>query len=114
MATITATLISHTEIAFPTGSAAASGGDQVLNDGRTFLRFENSSAERTVTIPYLTSCSDGVTHSVVVTVPATTGDVLVGPFPTAKFNNATGYLVWTYSDETGLTVTAFKLHATGV
>jgi hypothetical protein len=114
MATITATLISHTEIAFPTGVAAAVAGDQVLNDGRVFLRFENSGTERTVTIPYVAACSDGTTHSVVVTVPASTGDVLVGPFPSVKFNSATGHVAWTYDAETALTVTAFKLHATGV
>jgi hypothetical protein len=89
--------------------------DQCINDGRTFLRFTNTNAAaRTVTINHAVPCGHGTTHSISVTVPANTGDVLVGPFPTAWFNNSAGYVVWTIDVITDATVWAFQLSDSGV
>jgi hypothetical protein len=44
-----------------------------------------------------------------VTVVATTGDKLIGPFPTDVYNDANGDAKMTFSEITGLTVGVFEL-----
>ena len=45
-----------------------------------------------------------------VSIPASTGDKFIGPFPTGVYNDpATGYLEFTVSDITGLTVAVLRL-----
>ena len=87
--------------------AAAVGPDTFVNDGRTYLHVKNTNgATRTVTIDSTRSCDQGFDHDVAVVIPATTGDELIGPFPTARFGTT---CTVTYSAVTGVTVAAFKL-----
>jgi hypothetical protein len=89
--------------------AAAVGPDTFVNDGRTFLHVKNTNAAtRDVTIDSTKLCDQGFDHNQVVTIPATTGDVMIGPFPTARFGTT---VTVTYSAVTNLTVAAFKLSA---
>ena len=46
---------------------------------------------------------------VVVTVPATTGDKLIGPFPYEHFADATGQCALTYSAATNVTIAVLDL-----
>lgn len=91
----------------PADYAAAVGPDTFVNDGRTFLHVKNTNAAtRDVTIDSTKLCDQGFDHNQVVTIPATTGDVMIGPFPTARFGTT---VTVTYSAVTNLTIAAFKL-----
>jgi hypothetical protein len=86
-------------------TAAAAGGDQFQNDGKTLLRIKNADGSgMTATVTAQTACNYGTVHSTTVTVGATTGDVLAGPFDPAIYNNSSGYVVVTYSAVTSVTV----------
>lgn len=107
MAALTVIKPGHTEGNMGTGDTPAGGGDTFVNDGVTMLRFTNTGSQITVTVVASTDaaskCSHGFAHDVAVTVPATTGDVIIGPFPTGRFNNpTTGAVSLTYSGVTGL------------
>lgn len=110
MAALTVIKPGHTEGNMGTGDTPAGGGDTFVNDGVTLLRFTNTSGSPiTVTVVASTDatakCSHGFAHDVAVTVPATTGDVVIGPFPTGRFNNpTTGAVSLTYSGVTNLKV----------
>ncbi len=89
--------------------AAAVGPDTFTNDGRTFLHVKNTNAAtRDVTVDSTKLCDQGFDHNQVVTIPATTGDRMFGPFPTARFGTT---VTVTYSATTNLTIAAFKLSA---
>jgi hypothetical protein len=105
VATLTAQDVSGTSSVTPTYTACDVAGDQVANDGKILLHFKNTNASaRNVTIDSVTACNQGSDHNIVVNVPATTGDKMVGPFDAARFTNATGFLTWTYDAVTNLTV----------
>jgi hypothetical protein len=98
----------------PTYASAASGGDSFLNtDGRTFLQIKNAGSSITVTIASRKLCSQGHDHDPVITVGATTGDVMAGPFNPEEFNDAAGLVSVTYSAVTSVTVAAFSLASQG-
>jgi hypothetical protein len=99
----------HAEAALTTRTpAGASLTDTVTNDGATMLEFLNTSSSATVTIEAVTNCSHGYAHDVTVTVPATTGDIWLGPFPVSRFGNPLT-ITWP-GTVTGLT---FKALSTG-
>lgn len=87
-----------------TFAAASAGGDSAAPDDRTFLRVKNgsgSSINVTLAVP---GSSYGQTNpSVVVAVPATTGDVSID-LPSQLASPSTGLLAWTYSAVTTVTV----------
>lgn len=88
----------------------AVGGDQFLNDGRTFFVARNTGGSiNTVTIAAQKASDEGITTSCVVDIPATTGHLCFGPFDANKFNDVNGYCLVTYSGVTGLTVAAISL-----
>jgi len=111
MADYTADKPGHTEAAI-TARTTAAGGDAWTNDGATMFRFVNTGTEKTVTFAAQETCGHGFSHDLAVTVPATTGDVWVGPFPTGRFNDSTGKVQVTYSSETGLTAYALSTGGT--
>ena len=89
---------------------AAGGGDQFANTGREVIHVKNTNAAtRTVTVNSQRACDQGFDHDVAVVVPATTGDVLIGPFPTERFNDGSGNALITYSAATNLTIGVFKV-----
>jgi len=85
-------------------------GDQCTNDGNVLLYFRNTGAINvTVTINAVTLCNQGFDHDVQFIVAPTTGEQLVGPFPTSRFNTADGFITWTYSASSGLSVGCFRV-----
>jgi hypothetical protein len=111
MANYAASKPGHTEAAI-TMRTAATAGDGFENDGATMFRLVNSGTEKTVTFHAQANCGQGFTHDLAAVVPATTGDVWVGPFPTARFNDVDGRVQLTYSSETGVTVGALSTGGT--
>jgi hypothetical protein len=94
----------------PVYSDAVSGGFQFVNDGRVFLHAKNTSGAAvyiTVTTPATLGGLD--VADVYVTVDATTGDEMVGPFATGIFNNSGGYVYVSNSATTDVSMAAVKL-----
>ncbi len=109
MATIAVTTVSTAGVAPPTFVAANAGGDQFSNNGKTLYEVKNGSGSPiTVTFVRQKTCDQGVLHTTTVSVPATTGDRIVGPFDASIFNDANGFVQVTYSGVTSLTVAAFQ------
>ena len=109
MATLTIQTIDHTGVA-ESLVAAAAAGDQFANDGRIFIHVLNTNgASRDVTINSQSNCNQGFDHNIVVTVPATTGDMMIGPFPPSRFDDGGGFVQVTYEAETGVTIAAIRL-----
>lgn len=88
--------------------------DLVVNDGVTMLNFRNADGtDKTATIESLSTCSQGVTHDITVTIPATTGNVWLGNFNTTRFNDANGCLTITWgASVTGVTFSALSCGGT--
>jgi hypothetical protein len=93
------------------GSLSISDTYFVPNDGRVFLHFKKSGAG----IANITFDTPGTVDGVaianpVVQVPATTGDIMVGPFRPETFNDpTTGKMSFTSDNITGLTVARLRL-----
>lgn len=85
--------------------------DTFPNDGKTVLHFKNTNASpRTATVNSIRPCDQGVDHNVPITIAATTGDELCGPFDPGRFNDpATGLVSVTYDAVAGLTVAAIRI-----
>jgi hypothetical protein len=101
--------------------AASTTSDTFADDGaeRTFLHVKNTNAAiRTLTIaPAVASASVPGVGSVTipsmsVTIPANTGDRMVGPFPPAYINTS-GLVTATLDAAAGVTVAAIKLGKVG-
>jgi hypothetical protein len=93
-----------------TGSLSVSDTYLVRNDGHTFLHFRKSGAGGcTVTIQTPPTIGGLAVAEQTVNVPATTGDVMVGPFPPAIYNDGNGDAKFTLSEITGLDVAVLKL-----
>jgi hypothetical protein len=116
MATLTTQIITRVGIT-PTFAAVTGAGDacEVSND--LFLEFKNTNAATctaTLAIPAGVSQYPNVTYtSVAVTIPATTGDKMIGPISPLLFQDpTTGLCQITYSGtSTNTTVGAFKMVA---
>ncbi len=96
----------------PAYSAAAGGGDSFTPDNDTFIHVKNASgASITVTVVTPGSAFEDTTISdIAVSVPATTGDRMIGPFPPQHFADPSdGLADITYSGVTSLTVAVLKL-----
>lgn len=114
MATLTVNDVDLDGLTWTSGTspyvACAGGGDEFVNDGKTYIHLKNTNAAtRTVTVNSQVNCSQGFDHNVSVTVGATTGEAKVGPFPTARFNDATGKVQLTYDAVTNLTIAIFSV-----
>jgi len=116
MATLTTQAISRAGIT-PTFAAVAGGGDACEVGDDIFLEFKNTNAATctvTMAIPAGTSTFPNVTYtSVAVTIPATTGDKMIGPVAALLFKDpTTGLCQMTYTGtSTNTTVGVFKLQA---
>lgn len=93
-------------------ASATGGGDTFLADSDTMLRVKNASGSA-ITVTVVTPRTDLAGNAVADTtfsVPATTGDVLAGPFPAEIYNDPTaGVASITYSGVTSLTIAALKV-----
>lgn len=110
MATLTVQEISRTGIT-PTYTGADVAGDEFLNDGRlTFVQFKNTNdATRTVTFVTQQTVDGLAVADRAVTIPATSGDKMVGPFPILVYNDTDQLVQMTYNAVTNLSVAVFKL-----
>lgn len=96
----------------PSYAAAAGGGDTFTPDKNTYLQIKNASGGA-ITVTIVTPRNDAWGNAIAdntVSVPATTGDRLIGPFPAEVYGDpTTGLASITYSGVTSLTVGAFNL-----
>jgi hypothetical protein len=98
----------------PTYSAATGGGDTCTPGANTFLHVKNGSGSPiTVTITAQAGASqfpNMAYGNLTVSVPATTGDRMIGPLPASIFADpSTGVVSIGYSGVTSLTVAAISL-----
>lgn len=93
-----------------TGSLSIANTYTVNNEGkRTFLHFKKTGAGAcTVTITTPKVVAGLAVADLTATVPATTGDIMLGPFPTDAFNNGQN-IEFTLSEITGLSVAALRV-----
>lgn len=94
------------------GSLSASDTYTFPNDGRTMLHFKKSGAGAcTVTIVTAAEFRGAAVADTTLTVPATTGDKMIGPFHPDKYSASDGLVTFSCSEITGLTVAAIRLPA---
>lgn len=101
----------------PTYASATSGGDTFNNDDseRTFLHVKNAGSQITLTIVtaktsvQVSGYGAVALADITVTIPATTGDKMIGPFPGVRFNTSNGQVAITYSGVTSVTIAAVKV-----
>ncbi len=113
MATLTKQTITRTGLS-PTYASAAGGGDKFVPGDDTFLNVRNASgAPITVTVVTPGAVEGQAIADLTFSVPATTGNIMVGPFPLALFANSAddNLAAITYSGVTSLTIAAVKLSA---
>jgi hypothetical protein len=94
--------------------AAASTDILQQNDGRVVLIVKNTGGSPTnVTVDDPNSgtppAATAFNPDVVIAVPATTGERVIGPFPPARFNDASGNVNLAFSVTTGVTWAAVRL-----
>lgn len=81
----------------------------IRNDGKTLLHVKKSGAGIcVVTVTPQTTDRGLAITPLAVSIPATTGDKFIGPFPPDVFNDINGDIYVTLSDITGLTVAAVQ------
>jgi hypothetical protein len=85
-----------------TGSLLTANVYQFANDGRTFLHVKKSGAGAAVAT--LVTIADTT-----VTIPATTGDKMIGPLPPGMYNDANGLCSVSFDEITGLTLAVLRL-----
>lgn len=88
-----------------TGGLTTTDTYTVRNNGKTFLHFKKTGAGIcTVTIVTPGTVRGLAIADQTVSVPATTGDVMIGPFDPGTFDDGNHDVSFTLSDVTGLTV----------
>lgn len=112
MATLTVQTVGRAGLSLATADVpAAAGGDKFANTGteKEFLYAKNGSGSSiTITFAYVSTADGQLITARTVVVGA--GDAaLIGPFPSQYFNDASGFVNFTYSDVTTLTVAAIKI-----
>jgi len=110
VATLTTQVVTRLGVA-PTYAAAAGGGDKFVPDATTFIQVKNGSGGAlTVTVAPTKVPLAGLTETfAAVSIPATTGDKMIGPFPAEHFAGSDGLADITYSGVTSLTVAVVKV-----
>lgn len=117
MAQLTVNDIVAAGLVVTAGAAAAAGGDSFLNDSnaKTFLWVKNASGGAITVTPTIQSANVtvpgfGVMTKASAAVSVAAGaNVLMGPYPPAVFNDASGLVQFTYSGVTTLTVIAVRV-----
>lgn len=94
----------------PVFSAGNADGHFVPNDGRVILEVKNTSASPVnVTVQTPGTVDGNAIADLVVAVPATSGDKMIGPFPASIYNQADGSIYVDLSAATGVTVAAVRV-----
>lgn len=109
MATLTTQVVALAGLA-PVYSAAAAGSKIVCGE-RTFFHVKNTAGSTmTVTIGSTAKVRGQAAADVVITVPATTGDMMIGPIVSDLFAGATdGLAAVTYSSTTSVTAAVIRI-----
>lgn len=82
----------------------------IRNPGNVILHFKKSGAGACVVSITTPNAVDGLAiPSKTVTVPATTGDRFIGPFPPDIYNDANGDLEFGVDEVTGLTLAVLQI-----
>ncbi len=114
MATLTTQALSRAGVT-PSYAAVTGGGDACEVGDDIFLHFKNTNAavrNVTLAIPSSASTYPNVTYTnVVVQIPATTGDKMIGPISALFKDPTTGLCTITYDASANLTVGCFKVQA---
>lgn len=113
MATLTTQSITRAGVT-PTYAAAAGGGDACEVGDDVYLHVKNTGTQKilTLAIPSTASTYPNVVYTnVAVTIPATTGDKLIGPISALFKDVTTGLCTITYDSATAVTIGCFKLQA---
>ncbi len=117
MAQLTVQAIAQAGLAPAYAAASATGdGFQNTNDETTFLHVKNTNAAACVvtinpTVTSIKAPGAGVLTiaPISVSVPATTGDRMIGPFPQYAFTDPSGNVNATYSVSASVTVAAVRV-----
>jgi hypothetical protein len=91
--------------------AANAGGDSWLNTGREMFYIKNGgggSINLTEVLP-ATAAIDGIAPTPRVIAVAAAASYILGPFPPGTYNDVNGFMNFTYSGVTTVTVLAFYL-----
>jgi hypothetical protein len=88
--------------------AAAAGGDEFDNDGRTFLHVKNGLVDCTITIDVAKTVDGQAVVDPTVTCTASE-ERMIGPFPPSIYNDGDGHVNVSYDDESNVTVAAIRL-----
>lgn len=92
------------------GTLSTSDTYTFSNDGRVFLHVKKTGAGAcTATITTPGTVRGKAIADATVSIPATTGDKLIGPFPPDLYNDASGLVTIAFSDIAGLTVAVVRL-----
>jgi hypothetical protein len=109
MATLTPQTSNRTGIT-PTYNSCAAGGDAIPNNGKVLLHFKNTNAAaRVVTFATQATVDGQAVADPTLTVPLTSGDKMIGPFPPSIYNDANGLLQLTYDAVTNLSVAVIRI-----
>jgi hypothetical protein len=80
------------------------------NDGRIFAQVKNTNAAvRTVTVQTPGTVDGLAVAERTVNIPATTGDVMIGPFPPSAYNQADGQVYLDIDVVLNVTIAIFRL-----
>jgi hypothetical protein len=93
----------------PAFAAANVDGSYIPNDGRMMLEVKNTGSQITVTVETPGTVDGLAVGDLVVIVPATSGDKMIGPFPTDIYNQPDGTIKVTFTAVSGVTVAAIRL-----
>ena len=110
MAVLTPQDILRTGLTPSFAAATASTGDTLVNDERCFVRVKNASGSPITVAAQPTRVVDGLAATPrTVSVPATTGDVSIGPFPAADYNDTNNVVTVICSSVTSVTIAVIRL-----
>lgn len=108
MATLSVTTLSPSGTADPAPVAAAVGGDQFTNNGKTLFKVVNGGGSAiTVTIVAQRACDQGTLHDITNSVGAGATEWM-GPF-SERYVDSSGFTQVTYSGVTSVTVAPISL-----
>ena len=110
MATLTVTEIDFDGLDTESLYVAAAASQEFANDGRVFCHIKNTNGStRTCTFTTANTYGGHAIADTVVTIGATTGEQMVGPFATKIYNASDGNIDITWSATAGVTIAVFKL-----
>lgn len=96
----------------PSYTAAIADGHMFYNGEATFIHIKNTGTEKTLTIQTPGSVDGLAIADRTVTIPATTGDKMIGPFRAGVYNQISGAdkgkIYIDYSSETAVTVAILR------